>query len=129
MTATLLDFDSVNDRLHALVERQADPSGCQVVFVPNESGACYTAQIAFRGRADRQREVRQFLRECGRILRAGGRQLCLRTYWSRSEVDSEHAEAVSTGAMRVWAAETQGGLQRIERHDEPVNLGVLKGVA
>lgn len=119
-------FDTVNERLRLLTDAQDEPSGCQVVFMPQAiGGAFYTIQIAYRGKAKRGLDVRQFLRSASKILREPDRCLLLRTYRIKIERDYETLDWISQGMMRLYAAEVGGLIRRAEKRVEPVGLMTL----
>ena len=124
----LPDFDTVNERLKVLIEEQDDPSGVQVVFmpVPGDRGASYTVQIAFRADHPRPKDARQFLRSASKIIRYQGRMLAIRTYWSATEKEYDTLQWVSHGALRLYAGDAVGGIERVSRRHEPASLAALK---
>lgn len=119
----LLSFDDVNSRLHALVEAQDDPSGCQVIYMPMDAGCRYILQVAFRGKVPQHERTAAFLLAAYDIIKAGNRRIVYRTPNELNlDRDFEKDDLVTKGYAQLWAFEDEGDTSLRPDEDEAVAL-------
>lgn len=120
---TLPSFDDVNARLHALVEAQDDPSGCQVIYMPMDAGCSYILQVAFRDKVHKPEKAAAFLMSAYDIIKAGNRRIVYRTP-NELNLDRDFAndDLITKGYARLWAFEDEGDTSRLPDEDETVAL-------
>lgn len=113
-------FDAVNQRLLDLINAQDKPTGCQAVYMPNDYGAMYTIQIAFRSPSARLQVTQKFIDDAAVILREGGRRLQIRASRVEAESDHEKMEIITKGYLRLWASGAVGDMEPYAPEPEPV---------